>query len=170
MRRTLPERLLTWIGLAALLAATACAPAGRVSPGAAAPSVAAKPVVAEVRTPRDIFLARCSKCHDAERGYAGIEGKESWSRLVERMAAKDPAWLPAGDVRSVIAYREVHSAHVGNLFRAKCGPCHQSLAEMRKTDKSPAQWRTMINFMGKRSPEGLSREEAEAIFWGLTTR
>ncbi len=164
MKRQIPGVFPALLVTAGLTALTACVP-GSPTPPTASPSPAArKPAPA---TPRDAFLVKCSKCHEAERAYAEMGGKNTWPRLVAEMALKDPAWLTGDDVRMIIAYREAHAVHVENLFRAKCGSCHQSLAEMRKADKSSAQWKTMVNFMGQRSPGGLTREEAEALTWGL---
>ena len=66
--------------------------------------------VSSARGSRSIFLEKCSHCHEPERAYAIIAGRKDWTVTVARMAVKDRAWMPAADVRRVIAYRADHQA------------------------------------------------------------
>ena len=42
---------------------------------------------------KDVFVARCSKCHRLDRALTASKTAQQWRRTVERMRQKDPAWM-----------------------------------------------------------------------------
>jgi len=119
-------------------------------------------------SPRELFMEKCSRCHEARKAYAVVDEREKWIKLVAAMATKDLGWINTDQMRTIISYHEEHPGVLSETFDRKCGSCHH-WDTLRPLEKSASQWRTMINFMGNRSPGGLDRDEAEILFTGLTT-
>lgn len=146
--------------LLAVLLLAGCAADGRQA-------VPAEPKVAPVpQTPRDVFLSRCSRCHEASRAYAVVGQKDRWIKTAAAMAARDLRWIDTPRLKVLAAYPDEHPRVVGELFSRRCGGCHQA-AGLRKLGKTPSQWKTMISFMAGRSGQALSKDEYEMLFWDL---
>lgn len=56
---------------------------------------------------RNVFLTKCTVCHTKERILDRQQAFEQWKGTVEKMAAKKPALMTEGEVRSIIAYLTV---------------------------------------------------------------
>lgn len=116
---------------------------------------------------RGVFLDKCSRCHEPERGYEVIEDYREWVLIVARMSIKDRSWIAPEEVRQIIAY---HGSYLGDgitLFTERCGECH-TREELRGLDKSAGQWRTWIRFMAGRHGSEVTAEECELLLCSLT--
>jgi len=56
---------------------------------------------------RNIFLSKCTGCHTTERILDKSMPFRGWEKTVERMVAKGPDLMTAGEARSIIAYLTV---------------------------------------------------------------
>lgn len=118
------------------------------------------------RDSRNIFLEKCSHCHEPERAYALIDGRKEWTVTVARMAVKDRAWMPAADVKRIIAYQSDYPATQQAMFEEKCGRCHK-WDEVRGFEMGDSQLRLYINFMSQRHGGEITMEECELLLCGL---
>lgn len=124
-------------------------------------------VVVMPPSPRELFLEKCSRCHESGRGYSIIGNREQWIKKVASMSAKDFNWISTNEMQNIISYYDDHTGFAEALFNQKCSVCHRR-EDLVKLEKSDAQWRTMITFMGKRSVDGLDKDETEVILILLT--
>jgi hypothetical protein len=108
------------------------------------------------------MLVKCSRCHAAGRVYSFMNARDHWMKTVAAMSARDTSWIKAADTRIIIAYFDDHPATAAAVFARKCGECHQ-LNSLRLMQKTPAQWKTMVNFMGGRSKPPPTADEAEIL-------
>ena len=122
--------------------------------------------VSSARASRDIFLGKCSHCHEPERGYAVIGARKEWAVTVARMAVKDRDWIPAADVKRLIAYQEDYRPVQQAVFEKKCGRCHK-WDEVRAFEMGSSQLRLYINFMSQRHGGEITMEECELLLSGL---
>jgi len=105
-------RSLVALGLAAVLAASACGPSG---PGAQEATGGARvdfpyhTYPAEIRPHCEIVVKRCSKCHTLDRVLvARVEGREHWNLYVKRMRRMPGSGISSGDADAAVnclAYR-----------------------------------------------------------------
>lgn len=122
--------------------------------------------VSSARASRNLFLDKCSYCHEPERGYAVITGRKEWAVTVARMAVKDRAWIPASDVKRLLAYQADYPAVQQAVFGKKCGRCHK-WDEVRAFEMGSSQLRLYINFMSQRHGSEITMEECELLLSGL---
>jgi len=115
---------------------------------------------------RNIFLEKCSRCHEPERAYTVIVERKEWTVTVARMAVKDRAWMAAADVKRIIAYQADYPAVQQAVFDKKCGSCHK-WDEIRGFEMGDSQLRLYINFMSQRHGGEITMEECELLLSGL---
>ncbi len=115
---------------------------------------------------RDIFLERCSRCHEPEKAYGAIGNKPAWSRTVASMAIRDRSWIPPDDVRMILDYQDYYRTHTRLIFQQHCGGCHAP-GEIARGGRSESQWRTIITYMANRRGSGITSEERELLVVGL---
>ena len=115
---------------------------------------------------REIFLEKCSRCHEPERAYTVIVERKEWTVTVARMAVKDRAWMAAADVKRIIAYQADYPAVQQAVFDKKCGSCHK-WDEIRGFEMGDSQLRLYINFMSQRHGGEITMEECELLLSGL---
>ena len=132
----------------------------------AGPAPGPPEVVAEPVSPREMFVKKCFHCHEVHKAYPVVGQREKWIKLVAAMATKDLGWIDTDRMRIIISYYEEHPGVVSEVFGRKCGSCHV-WDNLCRLDKTASQWKTMVNFMGHRSPGGLNKDEAEMLFTGL---
>ncbi len=146
--------------------------AGLIMSGCAGQTAVTKPGapgsedVAPAVSSRELFMEKCSHCHQAMQAYSVVEERERWIKLVATMATKNLNWIDTGEMRVIINYHDEHHQVAVDLFQGKCGECHQ-LDRLSLLEKTSAQWRTMIKFMGTRSTGGLNEDETEMLYFLL---
>ena len=116
---------------------------------------------------REIFLEKCSRCHEPERSYSVINDYRAWVLTVARMSIKDRHWIAPEDVKHIIAYHGSYRAEGVALFDERCGECH-TREKLGSLGKSAGQWRTWIRFMAQRHGREVTDEECELLLCSLT--
>jgi hypothetical protein len=59
---------------------------------------------ADLALGRELFVAKCSKCHRLDAALSGTHTPEEWRRTVERMRLKDPAWISESQAAVITAF------------------------------------------------------------------
>jgi len=119
-----------------------------------------------LHTSRDLFLEKCSRCHEEERAYDIISHRLNWMRTVASMAVKNRSWMPPEAVEDILHYRTYYPIHMRALFQHRCGECH-GLDELRRRPRSAGQWQTLITYMSKRWGLDVTDEERALLVAGL---
>lgn len=53
---------------------------------------------------KDLFVAKCSKCHRLDAALSNTHTVEEWRGIVESMRLKDPAWIAEDEARAIAEF------------------------------------------------------------------
>ena len=109
------------------------------------------------------FANRCSTCHSLERSLALTKEPFSWRGTVERMADKKPESISLQQQREIIGYLVACcSPPVDDLFRARCGICHDTTA-LQQQALSAYEWAYMADVCRSRLSQRIGLDESQRI-------
>jgi hypothetical protein len=62
---------------------------------------AGEPTATDLELGRDLFVAKCAKCHRLDRALSESMTASEWRTTVERMRQKDPSWISEGEAAEI---------------------------------------------------------------------
>jgi len=144
-----------------------------------------KTTQASLQQDRELFEAKCSRCHTLDRIFLEPLSGEALQHVVESMQQKaGPEWLSDADVGKILGYLATargeprQASPLGadvseaDIFRARCTACHnleriKLLAAQASSDN--ALWSHVVARMRQKAPQWISEEEAQSILHYLQT-
>ena len=110
----------------------------------------------------ELFLQKCSSCHNPERALSVIKDPEVWTQTVKRMQQYSKGEISDSDAEKLVDFHVNRQQEEINTFQETCTKCHND-DRINSRSMSEEQWLATIRRMQQKAPELISDEKVNLL-------
>jgi cytochrome c5 len=110
----------------------------------------------------ELFLEKCSSCHNPARALAVIKDPEVWAQTIKRMQHYSKGAISDLEARELVDFHVARQQKEINAFRETCTKCHDD-KRINSRSMSEEQWLETIRRMQKKAPELITDEKVNLL-------
>lgn len=110
----------------------------------------------------EVFVEKCSACHNLERALAAEKDEDAWRRTIAIMSGKRGSPLKPNDVEALVRLHVERQKTEQEVFRQDCAKCHPAERALEKI-MTKNEWRDTVKRMAARASAPMSDEEIDLV-------
>lgn len=109
-----------------------------------------------------LFLEKCSSCHNPARALSVIEDPEVWAETIKRMQFYSKGAITDQEARDLVDFHVARQQKEIDTFRQTCTKCHDD-SRINSRSMSEEEWIATIKRMQKKAPELITDEKVNLL-------
>jgi mono/diheme cytochrome c family protein len=110
----------------------------------------------------ELFVEKCSSCHNPARALAVIKDPEVWAQTIKRMQQYSKGAISDREARELVDFHVTRQQKEINTFQETCTKCHDD-KRINSRSLSEEQWLETIRRMQKKAPELIPDEKVNLL-------
>ncbi|OHB24684.1 MAG: hypothetical protein A2X84_08750 [Desulfuromonadaceae bacterium GWC2_58_13] len=110
----------------------------------------------------ELFVEKCSDCHDPTRALTVFKPPELWSQTVKRMQYYSKGAITDLEARELVDFHVTRQQQELDAFQGTCSRCHDQ-ERINNRSLSEQQWLETIKRMQQKAPDFISDEKVNLI-------
>jgi len=110
----------------------------------------------------ELFLEKCSSCHNPARALSVIKDPEVWAETIKRMQFYSKGAITDQEARELVDFHVARQQKEIDTFRQTCTKCHDD-NRINSRSMSEEQWIATIKRMQKKAPELITDEKVNLL-------
>jgi cytochrome c5 len=110
----------------------------------------------------ELFLEKCSSCHNPARALAAIKDPEVWAQTIKRMQHYSKGAITDVEAQELVNFHVARQQKEINTFQDTCTKCHDD-KRINSRSMSEEQWLETIRRMQQKAPELITDEKVNLL-------
>ncbi len=110
----------------------------------------------------NIFVQKCSSCHELERSLEVFKDEQAWKRTINTMQAYSRGYITEDEVESLVRFHVDRQKNELDVFRETCTRCHPE-EQVTRRSMSEEEWMQTVKRMQEKTPEIYTEEKIKIL-------